>query len=75
MNAHFFSEALTSNPSVEPQGIRLDHVILLPGLKATWNLGPFFFSFFFWLHHVACGILVPGPGIKPAPRAVVGVES
>ena len=27
-------------------------------------------SFFFWLHHVACGILVPQPGIKPRPSAV-----
>ena len=23
--------------------------------------------FFFWLHLVACGILVPRPGIEPAP--------
>ena len=27
----------------------------------------FFFSFFFWLHHTACGILVPQPGIEPVP--------
>ena len=25
---------------------------------------------FFWLHHVACRILVPQPGIKPMPLAV-----
>ena len=29
-----------------------------------------FFFVFFWLHRVACGILVPQPGIKPAPPAV-----
>ena len=26
--------------------------------------------FFFWLHHAACGILVPQPGIKPGLPAV-----
>ena len=28
------------------------------------------FYYFFWPRHVACGILVPRPGIKPAPPAV-----
>ena len=28
------------------------------------------YFFFFWLHHVACGILVPQPGIQPLPPAV-----
>ena len=28
------------------------------------------FPFFFWLHHTACGILVPWPGIEPRPMAV-----
>ena len=28
----------------------------------------FFFSF--WSHHMACGILVPWPGIEPTPPAV-----
>ena len=32
-------------------------------------------GFFFWLHHVACGILVPQPGIKPMPPAVGKEES
>ena len=27
------------------------------------------YFFFFWLHHVACGILVPQPGIEPVPPA------
>ena len=27
-------------------------------------------TFFFWLHHPACGILAPQPGIEPAPSAV-----
>ena len=35
-----------------------------------WDLGIyiFFFSssfFFFWPHHMACGILVPRPGLEP----------
>ena len=30
----------------------------------------FFLTFFFWLHHAACGILVPPPGIEPGPSAV-----
>ena len=29
-----------------------------------------FFFFLFWLHHTACGILVPWPGIEPVPHAV-----
>ena len=30
----------------------------------------FYFTFFFWLHNVANGILVPWPGIEPGPSAV-----
>ena len=29
-----------------------------------------FFFFFFWPHHGACGVLVPQPGVEPAPSAV-----
>ena len=29
-----------------------------------------FFTLIFWLHHMACRILVPQPGIKPAPPAL-----
>ena len=29
-----------------------------------------FFFFNFWTHFMACGILVPWPGIKPAPSSV-----
>ena len=29
-----------------------------------------FFFFNFWLYRAACGILVPQPGIEPAPPAV-----
>ena len=29
----------------------------------------FSFLVFFWLRHVACGILVPQPGIEPVPPA------
>ena len=31
-----------------------------------------YFYFFFWPHRVACGILVPQPGIEPMPPAVEG---
>ena len=30
----------------------------------------FTFFFFFWLHHSACGILVPQPGTEALPPAV-----
>ena len=30
----------------------------------------FFFNYFFWLHCVACGILVPPSGIEPRPLSV-----
>ena len=30
----------------------------------------YLFVFIFWLLYVACGILVPQPGIKPMPPAV-----
>ena len=30
----------------------------------------FFFFFMFCLHHAACGILVPQPGIEPTPSAL-----
>ena len=33
-------------------------------------LHPLFFLFFFWPRCVACGILVPWPGIEPVPSAV-----
>ena len=31
-----------------------------------------FYLFIFWLHHVACGILVPQPGMEPVPPVVGG---
>ena len=37
--------------------------------KITQSMIPFFF-FFFWLHHTACRIFVPQPGIEPVPPAV-----
>ena len=33
----------------------------------TYNPLPSAFFFIFWLHHVACSILVPWPGIEPKP--------
>ena len=36
--------------------------------KACW--ATLYFFFFFWPRLAACGILVPGPGIEPAPPAV-----
>lgn len=29
-----------------------------------------FFFLIFWLHHMACGLLVPTPGMEPAPPAL-----
>ena len=47
---------------------------VLPGMPSTFlflvNTYLVFFCFFFWPRHVACGILVPWPGIKPGPPAV-----
>ena len=33
------------------------------------------FSFFFWLHHVTCGILVLWPGIEPGSSAAERAQS
>ena len=42
--------------------------------RTYYGLAPppvFCFCFlFFWLHHTACGILVPQPGIEPVPPPV-----
>ena len=38
--------------------------------KNTISSPIFFFSFIFWPHPVACGILVPWPGIEPMPPAL-----
>jgi len=32
--------------------------------------GKISFFFLFWPHHAACGILVPQPGVEPAPPAL-----
>ena len=41
---------------------KLNHLLKVPSLS--------FFVFTFWLHRAAGGILVPQPGIQPAPPAV-----
>ena len=38
--------------------------------NSNWIEQPVFFFLIFWLCHMACGILVPPPGIKPAPPAL-----
>ena len=35
----------------------------------------FFFTYLFWLRHAACKILVPRPGIEPAPPYIGSSES
>ena len=40
----------------------------LLGWAVSSSLG--FIFYFIWLHHVACGILVPSPGIDPRSLAV-----
>ena len=39
-----------------------------------WDVDTQLFVFNFWPHSVACGILVPQPGIEPAPSAL-GAQS
>ena len=34
------------------------------------NIDSFFFFLIFWPRYTACGILVPWPGMEPAPREV-----
>ena len=47
---------------------------LIPGIERKGELIPASYCahivFFFWLRRVACGILVPRPGIEPVPPAV-----
>ena len=45
----------------------------IPLLHATHS-DIFFSPLFFAVPHVACGILVPRPGIKPVPCAVRSLE-
>ena len=33
------------------------------------NFTQLLFFFFFWLHHMACGILTPQPGMEPRVEA------
>ena len=40
------------------------YLVILAGLITLLLL------FIFWLHDVVCGILVPWPGIEPAPPAL-----
>ena len=39
-------------------------------IHMCYNFILFYFILFFWLRHMACKILVPGPGIEPGPTAV-----
>ena len=71
-----------------PLGIKVATGIHLPGkgkarLFSFWDLNPLelsvltillclFFSFLFWPHHVACGILVPWPETEPRSSAMRG---
>ena len=43
---------------------------LMLDFKKNFNI--FMYLFIFWPHLVACGILVPQPGIEPSPPAVEG---
>ena len=46
---------------------KVEHLLVFTGYL---NLFIFKIFFIFWLHHAACGILVPRPGIEPGPPAV-----
>ena len=55
------------------KGLIVESGFLTPGLELFVSLNPcsnFIFILIFWSYHVACGILVPGPGIKPATPAL-----
>ena len=42
---------------------------LLFPITCNLDIKSFVSNFFFWLHHMACGILVPQPGTEPGPSA------
>ena len=57
------------------------HPLMISDLSYNWSLPHtlhtcrafFFFSpLTHWLHYIACGILAPWPGIKPAPLVLEG---
>ena len=45
-------------------------MLLTVGLSGMSFIYLFIILKIFWLYHVACGILVPRPGIKPTPPTV-----
>ena len=47
-----------------------NHGVLSSEKTPARNFTNHFFFFFFWPRHVACGTLVPWPGIEPGPLAV-----
>ena len=49
--------------------LRKELFVVYPKFKLDWTACIFFFLIF-WLCHMACGILVPPPGIEPAPPAL-----
>ena len=55
-----------------PSSLHASFIILIENnLKICIILAFFFlFLFFFWLHRIACGILIPWPGFEPMPCAL-----
>ena len=46
-------------------------VIALHGQEnSPWQVIYITYSFIYWPHHAACGILVPRPGVEPPPPAL-----
>ena len=63
----FQNPSQASSPQGSPSSYSISQ--LVPLLCFLFVLH-FFFFLIFWPHQVACGILVPQPGIEPVPPAV-----
>ena len=59
-------EVLVTWPGIKPEcpAVKVQNL----SLETTREVSKFYL--FIWLHHVACGILVPRPGIEPTPSAL-----
>ena len=66
---HLHSDPAASSPPRCHTVHRWPTISWSQGGSPTLSVRTFLFLFF-WLHHVACGILVPQPGIEPMPPAL-----
>ena len=64
MHIHIEYEILWKYPEMYTHNLSTQRQVLAVNVL-LWNQN---FFFFFWPHHIACGILVPQPGIDPGPQ-------